>query len=97
MIRKTELRKSEVEFLGHLINKDGVQPDPAKVFAIKNMPDPQNVTELRRILGMINFLGRYIPNLSTTLRPMTELLESDKTWSWGESQSVAFTKIKERL
>ena len=95
--QKTELRKSEVEFLGHLINKDGVQPDPAKVSAIKNMPDQQNVTELRRILGMINFLGRYIPNLSTTLRPMTELLESDKTWSWEESQSAAFTKIKESL
>ena len=95
--QKTELRKSEIEFLGHLINKDGVQPDPAKVSAIKNMPDPQNVTELRRILGMISFLGRYIPNLSTTLRPMTELLESDKTWSWGESQSAAFTQIKESL
>ena len=68
-----------------------------KFLQSKNMPDPQNVTELRRLLGMINFLGRYIPNLSTTLRPTTELLESDKTWSWGESQSAAFTKIKESL
>ena len=67
--QKTELRKSEVEFLGHLINKDGVQPVPVKVSAIKNMPDPQNVTELRRILGMINFLhSKPINNPSTNDR-----------------------------
>nr|KAG5709770.1 hypothetical protein BaRGS_032594 [Batillaria attramentaria] len=81
------LRKREIQFLGHLISKDGVLRDPSKVEAIKNMPDPTNVTELRRLLGMINFLGRYIPNLSTLLRPVTELLERDRAWSWGPAQS----------
>ncbi|KAL8615932.1 hypothetical protein ACOMHN_034608 [Nucella lapillus] len=77
---KCEFRKKEIEFLGHIITKDGVKPDPEKVAAILNMPDPNNVTELRRTLGMINYLGRYISNLSTILWPVTELLEKDQLW-----------------
>ena len=94
---KCELRKKKIEFLGHIISKDGVSPDPAKISAVINMPAPTNVTELRRLLGMINFLGRYIHNLSNLLRPMTELLEKDKEWIWGPSQEKAFTQVKEAL
>lgn len=61
------------------------------------MPDPTNVTELKRILGMINFLGRYLPGLSSTLRPVTQLLESSAEWSWGEPQAAAFARVKEEL
>lgn len=94
---KCELRKSEIEFLGHIISKNGVSPDPSKVEAIKNMPDPENVTELRRLLGMINFLGKYIPNLSTLLKPVTELLEKDRVWCWGPDQVRALAKVKDLL
>ena len=55
---KCELRRSEIEFLGQHITKDGVSPDPKKVQALRNIPDPTNIAELRRILGMINFLGK---------------------------------------
>jgi transposase InsO family protein len=94
---KSELRKTEIEFLGHKINSNGIQPDDKKVEAIRNMPDPTNVTELRRVLGMINFLGRYIPNMSANLRPVTELLEEGKEWNWGEPQRAALAKVKESL
>lgn len=94
---KCQLRKSEVEFLGHRVTKDGIFPDPSKVEAIINMPDPQNVHELRRILGMVNFLGRYIPHLSTTLQPVNELLEADKAWTWGPAQAEALQTVKRQL
>ena len=58
------------------------------------MPDPENLTELKRILGMVNFLGRFIPNLSSTLRPMTELLQKDKEWTWGEPQRAALHTVR---
>ena len=60
---KSEFRKKEIEFLGHRISADGVRPDDKKVEAIRGMPDPTNTTELKRILGMLNFLGRYIPHM----------------------------------
>ena len=61
------------------------------------MPDPLNVAELRRVLGMINFLGRYLPNLSQILRPVTELLEKNKVWLWDEPQKEALKTAKELL
>ena len=92
---KCQLRKPEVQFLGFIINKDGVRPDMGKTAAILNMADPTNLTELRRFMGMINFLGRYLPNLSTIASPLTELMEKEKTWCWGPPQAEAVAKIKQ--
>nr|KAG5701917.1 hypothetical protein BaRGS_014982 [Batillaria attramentaria] len=92
---KCVLRQKEIEFLGFRIGKEGVRPDPGKVEAIQQMAEPTNVAELRRVLGMINFLGRHLQNLSTILQPMTELLEKDKAWFWGPAQKAAFENVKE--
>ncbi|XP_041349225.1 uncharacterized protein K02A2.6-like [Gigantopelta aegis] len=89
-----EYFKKEIQFLGYIVSENGVRPDLVKVEAIQKMATPSNVTELRRFLGMINFLGRYLPNLSTIIRPISELLEKEKTWVWGEPQKTAFEKFK---
>ncbi|XP_025116120.1 uncharacterized protein K02A2.6-like [Pomacea canaliculata] len=94
---KCELRKHEIEFLGHRISKNGISPDPGKVEAIIAMPDPTNVLELRRMLGMYNFLGRYLPSLSTVLQPLTQLLGKDREWSWGSMQVKAMADVKKLL
>ena len=95
--KKCEFGVDEIEFLGHIISKDGIRADPKKVKAITEMPEPTNVAELRRVLGMINFLGRFLPNLSEVLKPVTELLEKDKAWQWAEPQRRALSKAKELL
>ena len=46
---------------------------------------------------MINYLGRFIPNLAAMIHPMTELLKSDRVWTWGQSQQEAFTKVKGKI
>ena len=94
---KCEFGVTEIEFLGHIISGDGIKADPRKVKAITEMPEPTNVTELRRMLGMINFLGRFLPNLSEVLKPVTELLEKEAAWQWGEPQRQALNKAKELL
>lgn len=94
---KCEYKKPEIKFLGHIISQKGVQPDPNKVEAIKNLPEPSDVDELRSYLGMVNFLGRYLPNLSTVLKPLNQLLVKDENWSWGQQQSEAYQKVKEML
>lgn len=94
---KCVLRKGELHFLGQVINRDGVQPDPEKVSAINKLDPPQNIQELRRALGMITYLGKYIPDLSTVARPLYELLKSQSLWMWGPAQQSAFEKIKELL
>ena len=92
---KCQLRQSEIKFLGSIINKEGVRPDPDKTAAIVGMSAPTNVAELRRFLGMINFLGRHLPNLSTVISPLSELLEKERVWFWGPPQEEAVKKVKE--
>ena len=65
--------------------------------AIRELPAPTNVPELRRVIGMINYLGRFIPNLAAEIHPRTDLLQSDRAWTWGHSQQQAFTKAKEKI
>ena len=80
---KCEFRKSTLNYFGHVLSADGVSPDPGKVKAIRELPAPTNVPELRRVIGMINYLGKFIPNLAGEILPMTELLKSDRVWTFS--------------
>ena len=86
---KCQFRQQEIDFLGFVINKDGVKADPRKTEAILEMLYPTNVAELRRFLGMVNYLGRYLQNLSSVLQPVTELLEKDRAWTWAASDQCS--------
>ena len=63
----------------------------------KGLQAPTNVPELRRLIGIINYLGMFIPNHASGMRPTSELLKSDAAWTWGLPQQTAFTKVKEMI
>ncbi|XP_056444336.1 uncharacterized protein K02A2.6-like [Gadus chalcogrammus] len=94
---KCSIRQSQLRFLGHLIDRSGIRPDPDKVKAIRQLSPPADVQELRRILGMVNYLGRYIPRLSTIGQPLYELLRDNNSWTWSHAQQTAFEHIQELL
>ena len=91
---KCTFSSESVEFLGHIISSNGIKASPEKVSAIQSMIPPKNVKELQRLLGMINFLTRFVPNAQSILSPLNELLRKNVAWSWGATQDVAFEKIK---
>ena len=91
---KLELAKREVTFMGHRVTSRGLQSDPEKVRAIGGMAEPKDVTELRRFLGSVNYLGKFIPHLSMTLHPLLNLLKKDVTWGWSSAQQRAFQEAK---
>jgi len=84
----------EITFMGHQITADGLHSDPEKVRAIAEMPPPTNVEELRRYLGMVNYLSKFIPNATITLRPLQNLLKKDVSWNWSDVQQEAFDSMK---
>ena len=94
---KCEFSKSELKFLGHIINNQGVKADPAKTKAILDMQLPKNVSEMRRFIGMTNQLSKFIPCSAEMMKPLTELLSSKRTFQWGPNQTEAFAKIKDKL
>jgi len=94
---KCEFRKEEISFMGHIVSRDGFKPDPSKLDAIRQMEDPCDVPELRRWLGMVNYLGRFLTDLSTVLRPLNDLLHKDTPWAWDQQQATAVKKVKDLL
>ena len=59
--------RNSIEFLGHVISCKGVHPSRAKVEAIRDFPRPENVKQLRSLLGLVNYYGKFVPQLSTLL------------------------------
>jgi hypothetical protein len=86
-----------VEYLGHVIDKDGLHPSKEKVRAIQEAPEPRNVTELKSFLGLLNYYSKFLPNLSYVLSSLYRLLKKDTKWSWTPEQSSAFSKAKNLL
>ena len=93
-LSKCQFNRNEITFLGHKITDKGVEPDPRKSKAICDMPEPSNKKELQRFLGMITYLGKFIPNLSNETAPLRLLLEKDTLWSFDKPQKDAIRALK---
>ena len=94
---KCQFMKPVLECLGHRVDADGFHLVEAKVKAIQKAPAPKNPTELMSFLGMLNFYGKFIPNLSSILEPLHSLLRKDVVWKWEVEQQEAFDKAKNQL
>ncbi|PIK48832.1 hypothetical protein BSL78_14290 [Apostichopus japonicus] len=94
---KLELRLDEITFIGHRLTKNGLQSDPEKVKAITAMQAPSNLKELRRYLGMVNYLAKFLPNLHDTTKPLQDLTKKDTQWNWSESQQKAFEEVQKKV
>ena len=94
---KCEVGVVQLTYLSGTISADGLKPDQRKVEAIQNMEKPANKTDLQRFLGMINYLGRYVPDLSTrTLTmPLRKLVDQNVLWMWSNEQEQAWNELKE--
>lgn len=87
----------KVSFMGHVISSQGLQLDPQKNSAIQNYPTPRNTAELKRFLGMINYLQRFLPDAATHAQPLQALLKKDVDWNWSEAQEAAFQRLKSQI
>ena len=94
---KCSFMQPEIDFLGYHIDADGRHPMDEKIRAIKEAPTPKNVSELRAFLGLVNYYSKFLPNLSTTLRPLYILLLKHRKWTWGPEQEKAFNAAKQAL
>lgn len=94
---KCEFVKKEVEYLGHKVDCNGLHPTKEKLQAIAAAPEPRNLMELRSYLGLLNYYGRFIKDLSTWLQPLHVLLRSGVAWNWTKSCRVAFEQTKKIL
>ncbi|GKA48305.1 putative nucleotidyltransferase, ribonuclease H [Tanacetum coccineum] len=86
-----------VQFLGHLIDNQGLHVDPAKIEAVKNWTSPTTPTEIRQFLGLAGYYQRFIKDFSKIGKSLTELTQKNKKYIWGEDQETAFQLLKQKL
>ena len=91
------LFKPSVEYLGYRVDADGLHTTTEKVEAILNAPHPTDVRQLRSFLGLVNYYGRFVPDLATTAHPLNDLLKLETKWKWTDECEAAFCKLKEQL
>ena len=96
-IAKCEFLKREVVYMGLKIDVEGLHPVDEKVDAIKKKPLPKNVKELRSFLGMVQWYHPFLPDLATTLAPLTELLKNGVQWTWTKECQQAYEACKQNL
>ena len=94
--KKIQLRVTEVKYLGNIVSEKGFTPDPEKIRAIIETPPPKR-QDLRRLLGMVNYLSQYIPNMSEITAPLRSLLKKDIHWSWHDEHQKALKRIQKVL
>ncbi|GJW54392.1 putative reverse transcriptase domain-containing protein [Tanacetum coccineum] len=94
---KCEFWLREVQFLGHVINGDGIHVDPSKIKAIWNWKASRTPFEVRSFLGLAGYYHRFIEDFSKIAKPLTVLTQKSKTYEWGEEQENAFQTLKDKL
>ncbi|GJW25497.1 putative reverse transcriptase domain-containing protein [Tanacetum coccineum] len=94
---RTRYRHYAFQFLGHVIDSQGIHIDPAKIEAVKNWTSPTTPTKVRQFLGLAGYYQRFIKDFSKIAKSLTELTQKNKKYIWGEDQESAFQLIKQKL
>jgi hypothetical protein len=96
-LKKCKFFLQQLPWLGHVIGHGTLRPDPEKVDAIVNMPDPTDKVGLQRLLGMVTYLDKFCQGLATLTRPLRDILKKDSAWCWEAQQQKAMAELKSTL
>ena len=95
--KKCEFWLSRVSFLGHIVDKDGIMVDPAKIEAVRDWPVPKSATEVRSFLGLAGYYRRFVEGFSKIAVPLTELTRKNQKFVWTDRCEKSFLELKQRL
>nr|XP_049463733.1 uncharacterized protein K02A2.6-like [Anopheles coluzzii] len=93
-VDKCAFKMQQITYLGHVIDRRGLRPDPAKIQVIKNLAEPTDVTGVRSFLGAINFYGKFIPDMRKLRHPLDNLLKANTPFHWSSECKRVFREFK---
>ena len=94
---KCDFIKRHIQYLGHLISQDGIQPLPEKLESIRDMPAPRNPKEIKQFLGLAGYYHKFVPRFSDLSRPLTWLTHKDVLFEWTKECQAVFQMLKDAL
>ena len=94
---KCSFFQEEITYCGQKINANGLHKTQDKIEAVINAPVPENVTQLRAFLGLVNYYSHFLPNMASVLHPLYQLLKKDRKYAWTAAAQNAFDTVKEMI
>ena len=94
---KTKFFLRKVQFLGHVVGKDGIEPLKKRVKDLKALKTPENKRDVMRVLGCLRFYSMYIKNLHVESKPFYDLIKTKTTFQWTDEHEKLFSEIKDRI
>ncbi|XP_054746090.1 uncharacterized protein K02A2.6-like [Anastrepha obliqua] len=94
---KCKFFAAQVKYLGNILSKTGIKPDPTKISQILALPEPKNVSEVRAFLGSVNYYGKFIAEMSKVRAPLDKLLHKNEKFNWNADCQKAFQQFKRIL
>lgn len=91
---KSEFLKLETSYLGHVITKDGIKPNPDKIIAIQNYPIPTTPKEIKQFLGLVGYYRKFIPDFARITKPLTQCLKKGRKVVINSDYTESFEKCK---
>ena len=95
--KKFQFKQQRAVYFGTIISEDGIRPDPGKVKAMVELPQPTSKEDVRRLSGTVASFKDFIPDMSTTMGPIRKLLKKDVEFQWLPEHQQAVDKIKQVL
>jgi transposase InsO family protein len=95
--KKCDFARTELAYLGFIINSRGISTNPEKVSAVSELPEPKNVKDVQSIMGKLNYYSRFIADFAKLARPLNLLRRKNATWRWESEHKEAFATLKARL
>ena len=84
----------KVQFIGHIVSKNGLQVDPSKVKAVQKFPGPQSQTEVKSILVLASYYRRFVPKFAEIVRPLHKASETSAKFEWTSAAQEALQSLK---
>jgi transposase InsO family protein len=94
---KCEFARTQCQYLGHVLNSQGVMPNPEKVKAVAEMPYPTCIQQVETFLGKVVYYGKFIDHMATIARPLNNLKKKKAQWKFDDEEKEAFDLLKKRL
>lgn len=91
---KVQYQVESVKYLGQVFDLEGYKPDPDRVAAIQKLKPPTSKKELLSVLGILNYLRNFIPNMAALTADLRELLKGNVEWSWTSTHDQLLSKLK---
>ena len=94
---KSKFFAAELEFLGHVIDADGIRPFQKHTAAVRDYPAPRSKEDISKFLGILNFFRSFLPDAALLLQPLTSLMKKSAVFVWEKGQQEAFQQAKQAL